>query len=92
MVKNKHASKSSPDIIPDKNGIAQFKFEFIPNEIHAHLLDKDDGKIIDSREYGTYNGTRHEGISVKTSTNTILSLIDGGESQIVEFKEKFGQG
>jgi|GEM_PF-2686306 len=79
---------TSSDIELDKNGIISVNLSFIPDEVHAYLMDKKSGDVVDYRTYGPYARDTSEGIIVRTSQESIESFLVNGEGQTVEFKKE----
>ncbi|MHB8545152.1 MAG: AlbA family DNA-binding domain-containing protein [Nitrosotalea sp.] len=86
--KGHKADFTSSDIELDKNGIMSVDLSFIPDEVHAYLMDKKSGDVVDYRTYGPYARDTSEGIIVRTSQETIESFLANGEGQNVEFKKE----
>lgn len=79
---------TSLDIELDKNGTMSVDLSFIPDQVNAYLVDKNNGDIIDYRNYGPFARGTSEGIMVKTSQETVESFLTNGEGQNVEFKKE----
>ena len=74
------------DLQLDSSGSAKFILPFIPDYIEIYLLDQITGDTIDSKAYGKWYTDKNDGIIVKTSKESVETMISSGESQFVEFK------
>lgn len=69
------------------NGILKFRAEFVPDEVIVYLLDSEDGKIIDSKDFSQYRPIMADGVTVATSAESLGTMISNGEDQHTEFKQ-----
>jgi hypothetical protein len=90
-----HSKNEKQEFIPDDIGITSketiIKIPFNFKEMNLFLVDKNENQIIDHITYGNYMTERHEGITIKTSTDLIESLIIKGENMSVEFKKEMNK-
>lgn len=84
--KNNNDVHTIKDVIIEKNGIATITLPFVPKEGHVYLLEKNSGEEIDSKAFGRWYTDRTEGIIIKTSKETVESMIAKGENVSIEFK------
>jgi len=84
--KNNTDAHNIKDIKIEKNGVAMITLPFVPKEGYVYLLEKNSGKEIDSKAFGRWYTDRTEGIIIKTSKETVESMIAKGENDSIEFK------
>ncbi len=84
--KNNEDSHNLKDVKIEKNGISTITLPFVPEVCHVYLLEKNSGKEIDSKAFGKWHTDRTEGIIIKTSKETVESMIAKGENDSIEFK------
>lgn len=83
--------RQSGDLKP-VDGIPKFDAGFVPDEVYVYLLNSKDGKIIDSKEFGTFRSRMTDGIIITTSAESLETMIANGESQYTEFKYGLDKG
>jgi len=84
--KNNSDIQNFKDVKIEKNGVATITLPDVPKEGHVYLLEKNSGTQIDSKSFGRWYTDRTEGIIIKTSKETVESMIAKGENDMIEFK------
>jgi len=73
------------DLSLDPSGNVSISLPFIPDYLDAILLEKKTGDKIDSKTYGGWQ--RNDGIIIRTSKESVETMLVGMENQNVEFKQ-----
>lgn len=73
------------DLSLDSGGNASISLPFIPDYVDAILLEKKTGDKIDSKTFGSW--LRNDGIIIRTSKESIETMVASRENQNVEFKQ-----
>lgn len=84
--KGENQSHNSEDLQLDSSGSTKMSSPFVPDHVHAYLIDLKTGDTLDSKVFGRWYSDRNDGIIVKTSKESLESMIGNGENQFVEFK------
>jgi len=78
---------SSSDLKLDSSGTVKITIPFKPDNVYSYLLEKNGGNAIDSKAYGGWYTDRNEGIVIRTTKESIETMLAQGENQNVEFKQ-----
>ncbi len=74
----------SEDLNLDSSGCAKIHLAFVPDQVYAWLIDLK-GNVLDWKEFG-HPYTKNDGVIVRTTVESLESMIAAGEGQNVEFK------
>ncbi|WP_268544037.1 helix-turn-helix domain-containing protein [Candidatus Nitrosotenuis cloacae] len=83
----KNTDYNSPDVIFDSLHTRTITIPFVPNYVHAYLIDKNSNQVIDSKAFGKWYTDRNDGVIVKTSKESVEKMLTEGENQKIEFKQ-----
>ena len=81
---NKH--QHSEDLKFDGSGTVKLSADFVPDEVFVYLLNSQNNKKLDSKIFNPYYVTMTDGITVKTSVESLEAMLVNGEDQRTEFK------
>ena len=76
--------RHSEDLNLDSSGCAKIHLTFVPDQVHAWLIDLK-GNVVDYKEFG-HPYAKNDGVIVRTTVESLESMIAAGEDQNVEFK------